>query len=268
LVVDPIWAATALDLDAVEPIAEDAVERPAFAPIPVAAGSVPAYTYAMVAAFRRDAVLRNDPPRDWVAWWDSDRYAGRRALPRQALVTFELALLADGVAADQLYPLDQARAIESLTRVSAQIEDRWWQDGLEPVAWLARDRTDFAAAWHYRVVAGQRDGRDVDFVWDQGLLVADHWVIPKGARNQDIALDLMRFATSPEVQAELARTIPLGPVTPAAFDLLNTAEARLLPTAPESVERLVLLDARWWAEHQTEADEQFSTWLLEVAPDE
>ncbi|MGH2559223.1 MAG: extracellular solute-binding protein, partial [Thermomicrobiales bacterium] len=101
-----------------------------------------------------------------------------------------------------------------------------------------------------------------------GLLIADHWVVPRGARNQDVALDLIRFATSPEVQAALARAIPLGPVTPAAFDLLSAAEARLLPTAPTNVEQLLALDAGWWAANSVDAGERFGEWLTGIEADE
>ncbi|MGH2533060.1 MAG: extracellular solute-binding protein [Thermomicrobiales bacterium] len=260
LVVDPTWAAAALAEGLVEPIPDDAVNRSLLGPVAATDGSIPAYAYAMVSAFRRDAVMRVEAPVDWTAWWNTDRYAARRSLPRQALGTFEFALLADGVPPAELYPLDAERAISSLERIKDQVEDRWWDDGLQPIAWLSRNRADFAAAWHYRVIAGQQDGRDVDFVWNQGLLIADHWVVPRGARNQDVALDLIRFATSPPSQSALARAIPLGPITPDAFDLLGPAESRLLPTAPEHIDQLVALDPAWWAANGTAVGERFDEW--------
>jgi putative spermidine/putrescine transport system substrate-binding protein len=133
---------------------------------------------------------------------------------------------------------------------------------LEPVSWLSHARADLVAAWHYRVIAGQQDGRPILLQWNQGLLVADRWVIAKGSPARDVALDLIAYATTPEVQAALARTIPLGPVTPASFALLDAKTAKLLPTAPENLEKMVTVDTAWWAANKVETEELFHCWLL------
>jgi putative spermidine/putrescine transport system substrate-binding protein len=263
LVVDPIWAATALDNGYVQMIAGDVVEREAITPIRADAGSVPAFAYAMVDAFRWDGTPGN-PPKTWTEWWDHARFPGPRGLQRGALGTFEFALLADGVRPDQLYPLDGARAIESLKRISGQIIDRWWDSGAEPVAWLSRGRVDFVSSWHYRVVAGQYNGYPIDLVWNQGLLVADRWVVLPGEEERDVAFDFLRYATTPEVQAALARRVPLGPTNRAAFDLLDARTAARLPTSPANLGGLIHQNVRWWADNNVEANQRFNNWLLGV----
>ena len=262
LLVDEVWAETAPASGLVEAIGADEINRERFGPVAASDASIPAYAYALVSAYRREAVERPGKPNDWADWWDSDRYAGRRALPRGASGNFEFALLADGVKADDLYPLDGPRAVESLKRISGKIVDLWWDSGLEPVAWLSQERADFAAAWHYRVIAGQQDGRAIALQWNQGLLVADDWVIAKGGPARDVAVDLLSYSTTPEVQAILARTIPLGPVTPKAFEFLDPKVTKLLPTAPDTVEQLIRQDRAWWAANKGEANEQFNCWLL------
>lgn len=262
LIVDAIWAETALSEGLIDPIPLGTVDVARFAPMPVRECAVPAYSYALVSAFRRDAVLRYGEPQSWVEWWDKQRWGGRRSLPRGAFGTFEIALLADGVSPDRLYPLDGARAVESLKRISGKIVDLWWDSGLQPVSWLSRKRTDFAAAWHYRVVAAKLDGRPIDFIWNQGLLVADCWVIAKAAPGRDAALDLIAYATSPQAQAAVARHAPLGPVTPDAFEFIDRRTAVQLPTEPEHVGRLIRIDTAWWAANKAEANEQFNCWLL------
>jgi putative spermidine/putrescine transport system substrate-binding protein len=264
LIADEIWAASALDRGIVEPIPADALDRSAFSPVGVMDGAVPAYTFAMVSAFRQDAVVRIGEPGDWLEWWDDERYAGPRALRRGALGTFEFALLADGVGRADLYPLDGERAIEALKRISGKIVDRWWDSARQPVAWLEHGYTDFVPSWHFRVVEGKRQGDQIDFVWNEGLLMTDYWVVPKGADNRDVALDLIRYATSPEIQAMLAMDISLGPVTPAALDRLDRETVKMIPTAPAALARLVPLDARWWAANQDVANERFNSWLLGV----
>ena len=267
LVVGAEWAATALDGGFVQPLTA-AAESAGVDLLERSGHSLPAYAYAMVGAYRRDALEPNvaEPPADWRAWWDRALYPGDRTLFKGAFGTFEFALMADGVPPDALYPLDGARAIESLKRISGAIVDRWWETGGQAISWIARDRADFGSAWHYRVAAAQRDGQPVELVWNQGLLVADHWVVPAGAANADVAMDFLGYASAPQVQAALARRVSLGPVVGAAFDFLEPLFAATLPTWPDNRGRLVLQDVAWWAANAVEANGRFNSWLL-GAPD-
>lgn len=261
LLVDEMWAQTALDRGFVQPVDGASLSLDLLPGFDRTSHSVPALSYALVNSFRRDAASTGQP-RTWRDWWDVSRFPGARALQRDPFGTFEFALMADGVAPESLYPLDGDRAIESLKRISGKIVDRWWDSGAQPVGWLGTHRTDFASAWHYRVVAGQRDGLAVERSWDQGLVVADHWVIPTGSKAAEIAVDCLRYAAAPEVQARLARRVPIGPITPAAFELLDARLLAEVPTSPANLPRLVRADARWWAENQGDAVQRFNSWLL------
>ena len=263
LLVDPFWAESAPRQGYVQPLADDAVDRAAVAAFGGGPAAVPAFAYALVNAYRRDAIAAEEaPPRTWAEWWDAERYPGPRALARDAFGNFEFALLADGVPPEDLYPLDGERAIELLRRISGRIVDRWWDSGAEPVHWLGTERADLATSWHYRVIAGQRDGLAVDLVWNQGLLVADRWVVPTGATATEVAMDFIRYALTREAQAALARQVPLGPVNPAAFELLNPALAATLPTAPANLPQLLRPDVAWWAANKGDAVRRFNAWLL------
>lgn len=262
LLVDQVWAATALEQGLTVAIDPAAVDPAAAERFPGGSGTIPAYAYALVAAYRREAITAAEPPADWAAWWDRERYPGPRALGRDPFGSFEAALLAGGVAAEALYPLDQGAAIAGLQAVSGSIVERWWDSGEQPVAWLGSGRTDFASAWHHRVVAGQWDGYAVDLAWKGALLVVDRWAIPSGAEAVDVATDLVRFGQVPEVQAALAERVPLGPTHPAAFDHLDPMLLPTLPTAPAVLPQLVRTDAAWWAANRGEAVQRMNEWLL------
>ncbi len=262
LLVDPFWAETAPARGEVEPLDPAVVDAAAVAAFGGGAASVPAFAYALVSSYRRDAVADDGAPRSWAEWWDVERFPGARALERNPFGTFEFALLADGVPPERLYPLDGERAIERLKAVSGKIVDRWWDSGAQPVAWLGTERADLVSSWHYRVIAGQQDGLAVDLVWNQGLVVTDRWVVPTGATAGDVATDFLRYAATPEAQAALAQTVPLGPVNPAAFRFLDPRTAATLPTAPANLPRLLQPDIAWWTANRGEAVQRFNAWLL------
>lgn len=49
----------------------------------------------------------------WADFWDTEKFPGKRALPDYPGYTLPLALLADGVKPEELYPLDVERAFKS-----------------------------------------------------------------------------------------------------------------------------------------------------------
>jgi putative spermidine/putrescine transport system substrate-binding protein len=263
LLVDAAWAQNAAAGDALTPLPQELVGPQTLDLVEPTEWGLPAFAYAAVNAYRRDAAgSLAGVPRTWQEWWDRARFPGDRTLRKDPLSTFEFALLADGVAPADLYPLDGERAIASLRTISGRIIDRWWETGAQAVGWLSRNRADYGSAWSYRVAAAQADGLPVELVWEHGLLLADHWIVPAGSANAEVAMDFLRFATTPEVQAALARRAGLGPVTSEAFGLLDPLLVATLPTAPANLPQLIRRDVAWWAENEVVASQLFNTWLL------
>jgi putative spermidine/putrescine transport system substrate-binding protein len=184
-----------------------------------------------------------------------------RTLGRDPLGTLEVALLGDGVAPTDLYPLDIERALAALDRVATTVGERWWTRGIEPVGWIGAGEADLGSAWHHRVVAGQWDGLAVDLSWPGGLLATDRWLVPAGAREPDIAADLVAFALAAEVQAAFARETRMGPVNPDAFAFVEPWLRPTMPTSPDVVDSLVPLDGAWWAQQGVAARERFDRWF-------
>ncbi len=75
---------------------------------------------------------RGAGPQTWSDLWDTQRFPGARTLftGEYGDGPWEEALLADGVPADRLYPLDIERAFRSLDRIRPSVK-RWWRAGSE-----------------------------------------------------------------------------------------------------------------------------------------
>ncbi len=223
---------------------------------------IPAYGNAIVSAYRSDAVAVGAIPVDWADWWQSGVLPGNRTLAKGPYGTFEFSLLADGVRPDELYPLDLERAISGLRRISGSIVDRWWETGPQAIDWLGGGRAAFGSAMAHQVTQAQRSGRPVQPVWNQGLLLADYWVVPASAENADVALNFLRFALTADAQAALATAAGLAPVSSAGLAGLDPLLVANLATGPLNLPRLVRSDAQWWVDNQTAANEAFDSWLL------
>ena len=73
LLADAIWAETAPEQGYIQPLAGPAVDSAVAAAFGGSAGAVPAFAYALVSAYRRDAIEVEAPPQTWGEWWNAKR---------------------------------------------------------------------------------------------------------------------------------------------------------------------------------------------------
>jgi putative spermidine/putrescine transport system substrate-binding protein len=79
--------------------------------------------YSVVMAWRTDKV--KEGPKNWADFWNVSKISGTRAIAGLAQETLEIALLADGVPRDKLYPLDVDRAIASVKKLKPKVGVFW-----------------------------------------------------------------------------------------------------------------------------------------------
>jgi putative spermidine/putrescine transport system substrate-binding protein len=217
--------------------------------------------YSTVMAYRDDSWPELPAPSSWADFWDAARYPGLRGLRRDPRTTLEFALLADGVVRDQLYPLDVERAFASLERVRPAVS-LWWEQGAQPAQSLNGGGLATVSAWHNRILKIQGEGAPVNFIWNDGALGGDVWVVPKGSKNRDVAMDLINFATRPETTAAFASLAPFGPVNKKAFEYLP-ADVANIPTSPQLKAQQFTVDLEWWFKHREQVSQRFDDWFAE-----
>src|ERR1700722_1366236 len=85
-------------------------------------------------AYDKRKLPEDKAPKNWAEFWDTQRFPGKRSLysnPSDGSV-LEIALLADGVPIDKLYPLDVERALKSLDKLGRQ-NIIWHSTNQEPI---------------------------------------------------------------------------------------------------------------------------------------
>ena len=269
-----VWDVVCLPTEAVLPLARADYLTPIdYAVVDKTAllDEVPTMQYGVVADFFSTAIAypTADPeavPRGWADVWDLSRFGEGRSLRRNPVGTLEFALLADGVPPDRLYPLDLPRAFRSLDRIRPAVS-QWWEDGKQPVDLVAAGQVGLASAWNVRV-ADLPDAADaVRLQWAGGMLSADSWMVPRGAPNDDVAMDFINYATRAGPNADFCRLQPFGPVNRDAFALLRADRLPVLPTADPQRRLQFVENWNYWADNLEGHTERFEAWLLaEPAP--
>lgn len=201
-----------------------------------------------------------DPaPTGWHDFWDLTTFTGKRALRRSPVGTLEFALLADGVPANALYPLDVPRAFASLDKIREAT--LFYEDSKQPVELVRTGQARLASAWSVRTTLPDLANM-VRVQWSGGMVSADSWAIPRGSQNADVAMSFINFATRAVPSASFSRLQPFGPVNKDAFALLRPDVAESLPTSPNNLRDQFFQNWSYWAEHSDPLTAQFEDWWL------
>lgn len=231
-------------------------DRDAFDVVPAAQFYAPAMIYSMLIAFdsRRYAMRQ---PDSWADLWNVTDFPGKRTLASGANAadgcSFEIALLADGVAPDRLYPIDWDRAFRSMDRIRSAVV-KWWANGAESVQLQIDRQASIGSAWNGRIDGANDAGGSIGKSWNQGILQWAAWAIPKGAANAGNAQKYVAFMSRPEPQAKFAELITYGPTNSRAFNHIAADRAAQLPTAPAVKGKQIVQDYKFW--NSTGADGQ------------
>lgn len=222
---------------------------------------IPVLALQTVMAYRTDAFEGKAGPVAWADLWNVRDFPGRRALRKAPQDTLEQALLADGVPADKLYPLDLDRAFKSLDRIKGNVQI-WWTGGAQTSQIIKTREVDLCPTWNARAQAAIDEGAPAKIVFNQGLLGLEGFCAIKGGPKFDLVREFIAFTRDPQRQAAYTQDLAYGPVQPDAYKYIDAARAKLLPTSPENIRTAVTIDTAYWAREQGSVQERFNAWLL------
>ena len=218
--------------------------------------AVGSFYYSFVLAFNKD-VIGEATLTKWADLFDLQKFPGKRTFYKwSAPGVLEIALLADGVSADKLYPLDLDRAFKKLNTIKSDII--WWSGGAQSQQLLASGEAAMGQLWNGRVYAVAQSGLDLGVSWDQNLTAADMLVVPKGAPHREAAMKFLAEAVSPKGQAEFAKLSAYAPVNVRSKDLLDAEIAKTLPD--QHTESQINLNMQYWADNRDEIADQWYAW--------
>jgi putative spermidine/putrescine transport system substrate-binding protein len=256
--VEGDYAVQAGNAGLLEPLDFDVIDKSRLDPRFVTDYSVGSFYYSFVIGCNEGAVAAC--PQTWADLFDTENFPGKRTFYKwSAPGVIEAALLADGVAPDELYPLDLDRAFAKLDTIKGDII--WWTGGAQSQQLLASAEAPFGSFWNGRLTALEESGVDVAVSWDQNITAADSLVVPKGAPNKEAAMQFIALASSAEAQAEFAAASGYAPTNLDSADLMDEATRATLPDMQS--ESQVDADMNYWAENRDAIGERWYAWQAE-----
>src|SRR4051794_1181223 len=153
-----------------------------------------AFVSSVVLAWDRDK-FQGSPT--WADFWDVAKYPGKRGLRMGARGNLEIALLADGVAPNDVYKILAGsdgvdRAFRKLEQLKPYIV--WWQTEAEAVRILGSGDVLMTSAPSSRIVMANRgEKRNLGLQWNASLYDLLSWAILKGTAELRPAQQFLYF---------------------------------------------------------------------------
>ncbi|PZO66458.1 MAG: spermidine/putrescine ABC transporter substrate-binding protein [Paracoccus denitrificans] len=226
--------------------------------------------YSMVIAYD-NTKFDGAKPASPADFFDTAKFPGKRTMRKGAKFNLELALMADGVPAAEVYdtlstPEGVDRAFKKLDTIKKDVI--WWEAGAQPPQLLADGEVTMAYAFNGRIFdASVVQGKPFDILWDGQIYEMEGWVMPKGGPNRDNALEYIKFSTEAAQLAKAAEQISYGPPRKSSASLVGNVAGKdvpmgpNLPTAPENIEKGIASNLDFWVDHDGELSERFNAWL-------
>jgi putative spermidine/putrescine transport system substrate-binding protein len=199
-------------------------------------------------------------PAGWADLFDLKRFPGKRMLSDNPVSTFEIALLADGVAPKDLYPLDVSRALKKLDTIKAQTV--FWSTNSQSQQLLVDREVNLGMILNGRAYDAAKKGAPIAVSWKQNIQSVDYLVVPRGSQQREAAMALINVMTEPANQAKLANLIAYSPTNPAAIAGTDSAIRPWLCTTPENAAEGFVIDAAYWRDNLQANRERWSAWKL------
>lgn len=218
--------------------------------------------YGMVIGFNTDT-FGDDGPKSWADFFDTEKFPGTRMLPRTAnKYAFEVALIADGVAPEDLYPLDYERAITVLDRIKDDVV--FWESGSQSAQIMADGEAEIGMLWNGRLQTAMDEGAPLGIEWNQHIALFDYLVVPKGSPNVDEAMQLIAYMLSDDNAHRISEFISYAPTNVNTFDKVAPENADVLASFEDRPASGFVVDDIWWDANKAEAVEAYDSWLLDL----
>jgi putative spermidine/putrescine transport system substrate-binding protein len=248
------------------PAAED------FVPGAISPCAVTSIIFSHIVAFNAEKFPGDKQPSKLADFFDTKNFPGKRGMRKTSpKINFEMALRADGVPAAEIYTLlatkaGQDRALKKLSSIRKDIV--WWEPGSQPPQLLADGEVVMTTAYNGRIFdAAVANNKPFKIIWDGQLQEHDVFGVLKGAKNKDVAMEFLKFATATPQLAEQARYIAYGPARRSSLPLIGTHVSAgvdmkpHMPNAPENQATAMEIDAAFWVEQQEELNQRWAAWL-------
>lgn len=216
--------------------------------------------YSTLLAYRTDA-FKGRRPVTWSDFWDVKNFPGPRGMWNSPVDNLEIALVADGVEPENLYPLDVDRAFNKLSEIKPHVTV-WWTSGAQHAQILVDKEVALCTGWNGRFYRVIKDGAPIAVSWSQGIIKQAYFGIPKGAKDQYWGQQFLAAMLDPKAQATFANLFVSPGLNPESLRYADPSIKAFLPTEPDNLRQQFWQNDVWWDGNVEPIKERWQRWIL------
>jgi putative spermidine/putrescine transport system substrate-binding protein len=216
--------------------------------------------YASVLIYNTKAFQK--APSGWADFWDTKTFPGPRSL-QDSPINILIALVADGVTPDKLYPIDDQklkRAFTKLDELRPSIRT-FWTAGDQPVQGVHRGDFAMATAYNGRAFAGLKNKYDMGVQWHNNVLSTVWAYRPRGTKHPRAAAALLAYLNRKDRQAAHIEATGYSSAIKSPESLTDPQTAAALATSSEHLATRIDLDPAWWSANITRVQAAWKEWV-------
>ncbi|MFL7905251.1 extracellular solute-binding protein [Azospirillum argentinense] len=218
--------------------------------------SIPWYQFSLNLFWNSEAI--SGELQSWADVWNVQKYPGKRAFSNLPWFSLEVALLADGVPKDKLYPLDVDRAFASLDRIKKHAVFLS-ASGLANA--ISAQEVVTGIVNLARLKAVQKAGVKVRYSWEQAVFDIQQLVVPKGAPNKENAFGAIAYSLQPDSQKRVLELLGYTPTLKPVLAGIDPKQAEDLPGTDATRHKGFYLNADWWGKNGAAVSRRWQDWL-------
>jgi putative spermidine/putrescine transport system substrate-binding protein len=216
--------------------------------------------YSTLMAFRTDA-FKDVRPRTWTDFWDVKKFPGPRSMWNSPVDNLEIALLADGLKPEDLYPLNVDRAFRKLDEIKRHVAV-WWTSGAQHAQILVDKEVVLSTGWNGRFYTAIKGGAPIAVSWSQGIIKQAYFGIPKGAKEQYWGQQFLSVMLDAKAQAAFANLFVSPGLNPESLRYADPVVKEFLPTDPANFNQQLWQNDSWWDNNVELVKERWQRWIL------
>lgn len=200
-------------------------------------------------------------PESWADFWDVRRFPGPRSLGTNVMGVLEAALMADGVAPEALYPLDEERAFRKLAQIRPHIRLFHPTAAAQPMRqMLYQGDLVMTLSWSADFIAQKAAGRPIDVIWQGGFYFSPSVGIARGSPHARAAHAYLDQFFQDQALLTFVREWPTTPVVESVAAAMSEQERA--QTAAGNLGRMVNLRRDYYLANQTRLQERYDAWRV------
>jgi putative spermidine/putrescine transport system substrate-binding protein len=223
--------------------------------------SVPAMNYGVVLMYKNET-YKDNPPKNWVDFFDTEKFPGTRAIdgsgdPTGGLI--EQAFKATGGDPKAMTPDDIEKGIQKLRDLGP--DTIYWKTGAESQQLAESGEADMVMMWTGRAMTAVKNGAQYTPVWQDWLVVMDQMTIPVGVKDTDAAYALLNAYLGARSQEILTEKTSYTPINLDAKPKVDDVTAAFLTSTPERISQGYQQNIPFWVKNFDLAAEKWNALL-------